>query len=65
MRPITYLRRTLETDSIERLAFEPQHYSAIGIGYSPLAGLPELEAHQLINKMNSNQHIQRFVYTLE
>lgn len=65
MRPTTYLRRTLETEDTERMPFEREHYSAVGVPYSPLAGLPELEAHQLVNGWNLGQHKQRFVYALE
>jgi hypothetical protein len=65
MRPTHFLRRVLDTDDVQRIPFDATHYSATGVGYSPAIGMPELEAHQLINKWNVSQAKQRFVYAIE
>lgn len=64
MRHTHYLKRTIATDSVERLRFDPAHY--IEAGFVPMQlGMPMLEAYQLVNKWNINQKIQRHVYALE
>lgn len=63
MRPTHYLRKTLASGEIARVPFDKSHYDEAGVPFSPLAGVPELEAHQLVNKWN-HQTDQRIVYAL-
>lgn len=65
MRYKYFLRRVLDTGDIQRVPFDPSHYNAVGVGYSPAIGMPQLEAHQLVNRWNVLQSIQRFIYGLE
>lgn len=65
MRPTHYLRKYLDTGSVERLPFDQSQYKEAGLPFSPLAGVPELEAHQLVNKWNINQNTQTYLYALE
>jgi hypothetical protein len=64
-RPTYYFQRSLTSGDIHQIAFTSKHYAAVGVPYSPLAGMPELEAYQLINKWNTQQVDQRFVYGIE
>lgn len=62
MRYKTFARRSISTGQEVRLSFTAEHYKAAGVGYAPLCGLPTLEAHQLINRLNTEQTAH--VYTL-
>lgn len=64
-RPRQYLRKILDTGTVERVDFESAQYDEAGVPRSTLAGMPLLEAHQLVNKWNKAQTIQRIVYALE
>lgn len=64
-RPTHFVRKILASGEVQRIAFDRTQYAAVGVPYSPLAGVPELEAYQLVNKWNIQQADQRFVYGLE
>ena len=57
-----YFRRILENGELESLPFTREHYALMGLAPSVLAGMPVLEAYQLMNYWNANQHVQRYVY---
>lgn len=63
MRPKTYLRKNLSTNEVEEIYFNPSHYKEVGLPPSISAGMPILEAYQLVNKWN-HQTDQRTVYAL-
>jgi hypothetical protein len=42
------------------LPFSPEHYKEAGMPYSPEAGMPVLEAHQLVNKWNRKTSAFKF-----
>lgn len=66
MRPTHFLQRRLHDGEVQRIAFAPAHYRAMGLMPAMSAGFPELEAHHLVNKMNVSQaHPQRYVFGLE
>jgi hypothetical protein len=58
----TFTRRSVSTGLQITLSFTEEHYRAAGVGYSPLRGLPQLEAYQLVNRLNVEQTAH--VYTL-
>ena len=60
-----YMCKILKTGEVVSFPFGEVHYSQAGILYSPLAGMPQIEAYELINKWNINQVKQEFVYGLE
>ena len=60
-----YMRKILKTGKVESLLFDAEHYAQAGLLFSPLAGMPQIEAYELINKWNINQVKQEFVYGLE
>lgn len=60
-----YLKKTLDTGRIDRVEFQSAHYDEAGVPRSTLAGMPLLEAYQLVNKWNKAQTNQRIVYALE
>lgn len=60
-----YLRKALDTGTVERLPFTREHYASAGLPYSPAIGMPILEAHQLVNHWNVSQDQQRTMYALE
>ena len=64
MRFKTFIRRQLNGDRTESLQFGPEHYRRAGITYSPIGGMPVLEAYQLVNDLNRNQSEHQFVYYL-
>lgn len=64
MRPKTYLAKYLHSNETAVLPFEKAHFDEAGVPFSPLAGMPQLEAFQLINKWNTGQTNQRIVYGL-
>lgn len=61
-----FTRRVLGTFSQQEsfVEFTPEHYKLVGVGYSPALGMPVLEAYELINKWNAQQHRQGIVYYL-
>lgn len=65
MRPTHYLIKNLETEHVSRIPFTRDNFEAMGVPYSPLAGMPELEAYQLINQWNISQHEQQRMYGLD
>jgi len=50
---------------VKRIPFAADDFQEMGVPASLMAGMPELEAFQLVNKRNKNQRQQRFVYALE
>ena len=65
MRQTHYLKKTLKTGDVKRIPFAADDFQEMGVPASLMAGMPELEAFQLVNKRNKNQRQQRFVYILE
>lgn len=65
MRQTHYLKKTLKTGDVKRIPFAADDFQEMGVPATLMAGMPELEAFQLLNKRNKNQRQQRFVYTLE
>jgi len=65
MRPTYYLTKSLKTGDVKRIPFAADDFHEMGVPATLMAGMPELEAFQLLNKRNKNQRQQRFVYTLE
>lgn len=65
MRYQTFMRRVVGESVPEVCTFGPDHFREAGVSYGTLAGLPQLEAHQLINRWNRNQFETCFVYWLE
>jgi len=59
------LARDIISGSIKRIQFGKEDYREAGVNYAPLAGLPQLEAYQLVNFWNIRQHSQRYVFALE
>lgn len=45
--------------------FLETHYREAGVPPSPLAGMPILEAHELVNKWNRDQVSPRYVFWLQ
>jgi hypothetical protein len=64
MRFKTFMRRKIGGGKTELLCFGPEHYKKAGIPYSPIGGMPVLEAYQIVNDLNRNQPQQSFVYYL-
>lgn len=61
----TFLRKYIGSDSpgeVEKIPFQQIHFREAGLGFAPLRGMPELEALSLVNKWNTNQTQQLFVY---
>jgi hypothetical protein len=58
-----FMRRCIGNGVAEFIGFQSEHFREVGVGYAPIAGMPVLEAHQLINKWNRST--ARFVYWLE
>jgi len=52
MRHKTYVRKILATGETERLAFEQSHYTEAHTLYTPLVGMHEASALELVNKWN-------------
>lgn len=65
MRPTYYLRKSVDSGSVERVPFERSHFAEAGVPPSLASGMPQLEAYQLVNNWNKVQMTQRFVYALE
>lgn len=65
MRPTYYLRKFLGNGNVERVPFDASHFIEVGVLPAPLAGMPQLEAYQLVNKWNKSQTNQTFVYALD
>lgn len=63
MRPTHYLQKILASGQVDSIPFDASHYSEAGLLPSISAGMPVLEAHQLVNKWN-HQTDQRIVYAL-
>jgi hypothetical protein len=63
----TYLRKSLRgvDQPVERVPFREAQFKEAGLQFAPSRGMPMLEAFQLINKWNTNQLQQNFVYGLE
>lgn len=60
-----FMRLILGHDQPEFIEFDATHYRAAGVPASTFAGMPILEAHELVNKWNSQQIAgQRFIYWL-
>jgi len=59
------MRRVIGEPVPEAMEFGPEHYREAGVGFAPGAGMPLVEAHQLINRWNRNQFEHCFVYWLE
>jgi hypothetical protein len=64
MRFRTFVRRQFNGDRTELFRFGPEHYKKAGIPYSPICGMPVLEAYQIVNDLNRNQIEHQFVYYL-
>lgn len=64
MRFKTFIRKQIDNDRAEFIQFGPDQYRKAGIPYSPLGGMPVLEAYQLVNDLNQSQSEHRFVYYL-
>lgn len=60
----TYLARTVATGEVRELAFLPAHFREVGVAPAMAAGIPQLEAYQLINRWNIRQAVQGIVYAL-
>jgi hypothetical protein len=60
----TFTRRQINGDRIELFRFEQEHYRKAGIPYSPLSGMPVLEAYEIVNDLNRNQVEHQFIYYL-
>lgn len=60
----TYLQRTIVTGEIIEFPFMPNDYLNAGVLPSTAAGMPILEAYQLVNRWNVSQADQQFVYAL-
>jgi hypothetical protein len=64
----TFLRRYIgdgQGQEVEKIPFAPTHFQEAGLSYAPLRGMPELEALILMNKWNTNQVQQLYVYGVE
>lgn len=64
MRPTHYLRKFLDSGTVELVPFDSANFQEAGLKPALLAGMPQLEAYQLVNKWNLNQTTQRYVYAL-
>ncbi len=64
MRFTKFYRRVLASGLVEAVPFAPEHFREAGVGYAPVAGMPILEAFQLVNKWNLSQSDQQFVFAL-
>jgi hypothetical protein len=64
VRPKHFLRRAISTGEIAEIPFNEAHFKAVGLPPSTLAGMPQLEAYQLINQWNVSQPEQQFVFAL-
>lgn len=62
MRYKTYIRK-MAGFAPETYTFAEHHYQEAHVAFTPAAGMPILEAHQLVNKWNKDQN--RFVYILD
>lgn len=62
MRPTHYLAKYLTSGETLSLPFDKSHFDEAGVPFSPMAGMPQLEAYQLINRWNTSQSDQRIVY---
>lgn len=66
MRFKSFMRRMVDSGVTELVQFDVTHYLDAGVGFSSYAGMPILEAFQLVNKWNAQQvNNQRYVYWLE
>lgn len=63
MRFTGFMRTTIDSGIHEFCDFKPDHFRDAGI--TPQAGMPVLEAYQLVNKLNQSQVNPRFIYWLE
>lgn len=61
-----YMRTIIGQSGSEACDFRETHYREAGVAPSPLAGMPLLEAHELINKWNRDQAIvhPRYIFWL-
>ncbi len=64
MRFQTFIRRQIDGDRTELFPFRPEHYRKAGIPYSPISGMPVLEAYEIVNNLNRNQTEHQFVFYL-
>ncbi len=64
MRFKTFIGRKLSDDRTELFQFRPEHYRKAGVPYSPIGGMPVLEAYEIVNELNKNQAEHQFVYYL-
>lgn len=60
-----FMRRFVDGSAPEFCGFGSEHFREAGVGFAPSAGMPLLEAHELVNKWNKSQITPRFVYWLE
>ena len=65
MNKLTYLCKILDSGEIFVASFEPSHFIEAGLQPRSLGGMPVLEAYQLVNRWNTTQVDQRYVYGLE
>ena len=65
MRFKTFMRRIIGETGPEVVPFGREHFTEAGLGYAPFAGMPILEAYELVNKWNRIQYAPRFIYWLE
>lgn len=62
MRHKSFMCRNLATNETTEMHFGREHYTTAGVPFAPVAGMPVLEAHQLVNHWNQTQ--ANFVYWL-
>lgn len=60
-----FMRRIIGSGEIEAFGFGLEHFKAAGLAPTPAAGMPVLEAYQLVNQWNKQQTNPRFIYCLE
>jgi hypothetical protein len=62
MRYTHYYRRLNRTGEVDQVVFYSTHYDSVGL--KPQAGMPVLEAHELVNRFNRESN-GTFTYFLE
>lgn len=60
-----FMRKFLGGGIAEFCGFQSEHFKEAGLMPMPAAGMPVLEAHELVNKWNMGQTDPRFMYWLE
>ena len=65
MPKLRYLRKVISTGAVDCFPFKAEHFGQVGLQPNSLGGMPQLEAYQLVNRMNLEQDHQQYVYGLE